>query len=219
MNVQAVDVSFNSYESGIIKRSNPVTLLPSRKDLIESSESLLTNRFLESIRKFDQLDPDTEAKNTKSAYLLLPIVEIYQDIEKIKTYIENSKEDRSYLDKATAIINNQKYGKTALKKLFNRYSDNIFYNDPRRANLYLAGGAMPSTRQTQQYLVRNEILTTLVNIKEDIEFLKLDLNDQQLADSIDDCREAIEAMKQYLNLADPEDVREATAILKGNELN
>merc|ERR1712039_687207 len=48
------------------------------------------------------------------------------------------------------------------KKVFNAYSDNIYYSSSSaEANVYLLGGATPSTSQTTQYLLRNEALKQL----------------------------------------------------------
>ena len=42
----------------------------------------------------------------------------------------------------------------AIKKAFNAYSDNVYYEkgDSDRANLYLLGGTPPSSKQTIQYM-------------------------------------------------------------------
>ena len=42
--------------------------------------------------------------------------------------------DKNDLKKAVEIITNSKYDTVIFKKTFNRYSDNIFYTDSKRAS-------------------------------------------------------------------------------------
>ena len=50
------------------------------------------------------------------------------------------------------------------KRIFNQFSDNIYYaSDTTEANVYLLGGATPSSGQTQQYLLRNEAIKQAIS--------------------------------------------------------
>lgn len=201
--------------------SKPLT---TRQVIIRKTENFLTNPVLEGIRKIDQLDPDTDMKTSNKVILLIPIVDILHDLETIlqnlRSFRESPKSEKPLAESLTILDNEAKYDKVIFKKIFNRYSDNIYYSDPERANLYLAGGAMPGTIQTEQYLYRNEALTSIENVKEDIRLLmqgKLaDQNNadlQAIDDTIDDCSEAIEALNSYLKLTDPEVVQSAKKIV------
>ena len=56
------------------------------------------------------------------------------------------------------------FATTEFKRIFNAYADNIYYSSgSEEANAYLLGGATPSTRQTTQYLLRNEVRSRMAN--------------------------------------------------------
>ena len=199
----AVDVS---------DRPPPAT---TRQKMIRASENILTNPVLESLRKADQLDPDEQAEPqaTKALYLV-PILVVNADIQFIGDSIEKlstltSKNDidqklKSILD----VLNKDVYETKTFKKTFNKYADNIYYSDPREANLYLGGGTTPTSKQTTQYLLRNDLLTSIGNIKGDILAMQKEgiTGDMVLEDSLDDVKEAQGSMKQYLAMADKEDI-------------
>lgn len=82
---------------------------------------------------------------------------------------------------------------------------------------------MPTSLQTQQYLLRNQALTQLDNVRDDVRLMLDDVRKgqgpttQDVADAVDDCREALDAMKSYLDLADPEDVKLATKVILSSQ--
>ena len=57
---------------------------------------------------------------------------------------------------AAAALASPAFETKAIKKAFNAYSDNVYYEkgDSDRANLYLLGGTPPSSKQTIQYMSR-----------------------------------------------------------------
>ncbi len=57
---------------------------------------------------------------------------------------------------AQAALASPAFETKAIKKAFNAYSDNVYYEkgDSDRANLYLLGGTPPSSKQTIQYMWR-----------------------------------------------------------------
>jgi hypothetical protein len=182
----------------------------------KGNPEFLKNPVLEAIRKIDQVDPDTEFQNVNKVILLVPIIDIEKDIQTVSKLITA---DASNLLEANTILTNKKFDTAPFKKTFNRYSDNIYYSDPERANIYLGGGAVPNTQQTTQYLFRNSALTAIGDIKEDVKLLldaiknNVAIDQQSVADAVDDCREALEALTSYLELADPVDVKEARSIV------
>jgi len=191
-----------------------------RQEIIRETENFLFNsKVLEAVRKMDQLEPDEDVLQTNKAILLVPIIDILEDIQTVSKQISAGE-----LQKAFDSLSSPKFETKLFKKTFNRYSDNIFISDPKRTNIYLAGGAMPTSLQTQQYLLRNQALTSLDNVRDDVRLMLEDIkkgsstnrpstNDQDVIDAIDDCREALEAMQSYLLLADPEDVKLATKVV------
>ncbi len=73
------------------------------------------------------------------------------------------------------------------------------------------GGTTPTSKQTTQYLLRNDLLTSIGNIKGDIlAMLKEGIKgDMVLEDALDDIKEAQSSMRQYLEMADKEDLNVA----------
>jgi len=206
----------------------------------EERRNILTNKFLEGIRKASQVDYDNKYSdaaidqavkdddNSKLVLLLIPIVNIKNDLQMISDLI--SQPSYINLSKAHTLLTSSSYDTKQLKKTFNRYADNIYYSNPDRANLYLGGGAVPDTKQTEKYLLRNEVITNINNLHDDIDTLLLeaanqkgsngkgsttddiDATDQDYIDTMDDCRTALESMQQYLSLVDIDDLELATRL-------
>ena len=198
--------------------------LTTRQVIIRQTENFLTNPILEALRKADQLDadfPDDDARReTTKVLLLVPIIEIENEMVKIDKLLGGSI-DKTRLELAQRILLEPKYGSKVFKKIFNRYSDNIFYTNSKQANLYLAGGTTPSSQQTTQYLFRNSILTAIEFVQQDIAEL-LDsiekngaVSEQDVQDAASDLADASKALKSYLLLADPEDLAVARQLLNG----
>ena len=116
--------------------------------------------------------------------------------------------------------------KIIFKKSFNAFADNIYYSDPDRANLYLGGGAIPKTTQSVAYLLRNEILTNLEDMKAEVQYLtkevgKISSNDEIAAMKDEDqldmdelfrlSNAANDGMKKYLDLVPPRELEAARA--------
>lgn len=184
--------------------------------------NILTNRLLEKIRIVDQVEPDViTSMKTPSVFLLMPIVELDNDLHEAMSLFTTPKLDS--VKQIRTLLARPEYDTKGLKTMFNRYADNIFYSDPERSNAYLAGGAVPDSMQTQKYLIRNEVMRTVGNLRDDVTMLLAAVNppsdvaawtsNQDYLDTIDDCREALAAMKQYLNLVDTIDLSTAKDIL------
>lgn len=196
-----------------------------RVKLIRETENFLTNPVLEAIRKMDQLENDESiALESQKAILLYPIVEISKEIEYIKTklisikFYKNDNDEKviqNTLNEVQNILQSNKYKSVDFKKIFNRYSDNIFYQDPRRANLYLGGGAIPDSSMTTKYLYRNVALTSIEDLKDDINTIIKEnkWNDKiTIDDTIDDINIIIDALDNYFKLCDPNDNKMALEI-------
>ena len=199
-----------------------------RVKLIRQTENFLTNPVLEAIRKIDQLENDESISlESQKSILLYPIVEISIEIDNIKTKLESIKLNNvndekiitNTLNEIQNILQSNKYNSKEFKKIFNRYSDNIFYKDPRQANLYLGGGAIPDSSMTTKYLYRNVALTSIEDLKDDINTIIKDnrYNDKIIIDdTIDDINEIIDALDNYIKLCDPNDYKMAYEIYKSS---
>ena len=150
----------------------PLPPLTTRQTVVRATNNALaSNKILETIRKMDQFDDDDQVTSkTNTVFLLLPIVELEGEFDSMKDLFDKSKEDTT-IPTIKSILLQEKYSTVNLKKMFNRYSDNIYYTDPNRANIYLAGGALPDSMQTQRYLLRNDVITFMGNVREDFEQL------------------------------------------------
>ena len=189
----------------------------------------LTNPVLEKLRILEQAEKDNIQydgelekgdagnKGKVDAYpaLLVPILNIESDLNEVRSLVRSggeSKPSKEAMSKALAILQQPTYEKINFKKTFNRYGDNIYYNDPDRANLYLGGGATPKTEQSIAYLLRNDILTNMENLRAELEYLiKSDENDTEYLFSYADICSS--AMKKYLAQVPPNQLEEAKRIL------
>jgi hypothetical protein len=193
--------------------------MSTRQKVIRTTSNFLTNPVLENLRKSDQLERDEGGIHTE--VLLVPILEIYDDLATIRDAVASSADAGSPNENIASvlkILEQSSYQVKSIKSFFNRYSDNIYYADPAESNLYLAGGATPSSRQTQQYLLRNQILTDIADIRDDLKSMKgatgMKAEDwrQLCADNVDDIEDALANLKEYLGMADPKDLSLAKKI-------
>ena len=199
--------------------ASDVSIDLNRIELIRKTESFLTNPVLEAMRKIDQMDMDIEKSNQK-ALILYPIIEISKEIEQVKSKliaININENEKALVNEIQSILASPKYVPKEFKKIFNRYSDNIFYQDPRRANLYLGGGAIPDSSMTQKYLYRNVALTSIEYLKDDMNtIIKENKWGDQVAidDAMEDADDAIDAFDNYFKLCDPSDIAMALEVYK-----
>eukprot|EP00571_Detonula_confervacea_P015061 CAMPEP_0172309362 /NCGR_PEP_ID=MMETSP1058-20130122/9676_1 /TAXON_ID=83371 /ORGANISM="Detonula confervacea, Strain CCMP 353" /LENGTH=318 /DNA_ID=CAMNT_0013021975 /DNA_START=60 /DNA_END=1016 /DNA_ORIENTATION=+ len=156
----------------------------------------LTNSVLEKIRILNQDEADNmkyggelesgSAKPTEfDQYvdLLQPILSVEHDLAAVDQLLVNNdsnkpitKEDYIALfEKANVILSNPLFVKINFKKAFNAFADNIYYSDPDRANLYLGGGAIPKTSQSIAYLLRNDVLTSVEDMRAEVQYLLKEL--------------------------------------------
>jgi len=191
-----------------------------RQVLIQKTQDILTSPVLEAFRKLDQAEQDEgpiSSRKQNGALLLYPIVKIENEIVAVQSLINSG--NAQSLSKAEQILSRDVYtNPKVFKKTFNMYSDNIFYSDPKQANLYLSGGTTPDTTQTEQYLFRNAALTALQNMQDDVKSLlsstALTYDSQAIEDAVDDCREALDALHSYFERANPNDLQIARKILQ-----
>ena len=212
-----------------------LTLMPSsasaRDEIFKPNP--LTNSLLEQLRILEQVDKDNIKyggelekgdagnKGKVDAYpsLLVPILKIDMEFNEIRSLVRSggeSKPSKEAMSKALAILQQPTYDKINFKKTFNKYGDNIYYNDPDRANLYLGGGATPKNEQSIAYLLRNDVLTNMENLRAELEYLiKSDENEtEDLYSYADICTSA---MKKYLAIVPPNELKEAQKVLSSEQ--
>ena len=208
----------------------------------------LTNRFLEEIRIREQDEKDNiyggelESGSAKPdgldqyVELLQPILTVEKDLSTVNQLINSNsdnannkpvtKEEYTALfEKVTAILSKSQFDKINFKKAFNAFADNIYYSDPDRANLYLGGGAVPKTSQSIAYLLRNDILTGIEDMRAEVQYLLKELAKLSPGEMVKVDREkgldleeilglsktASEGMIKYLDLVPPKELELAKA--------
>ena len=112
--------------------------------------------------------------------------------------------------------------------LFNSYADNIVVT-VEQAKAGGEGTGMPSLLQTNQYLIRNSIITHLSDLRDDINSFDAsdsttdkqvdkvvrDLRENRLAeDALSDCMAVLDDFAQYVALADLDDYEQAMHALR-----
>jgi len=192
-----------------------------RKKVLDVTNNFLANnKALETVRRMEQMDFDDSQTNKE--ILMVPIVRISRDFEIIEKDLssllnvgENDDLGVTNLKHSKDILEKPEYSTKVTKSIFNRYSDNIYLASPDQANVYLAGGTLPSTLQTEQYLLRNKVLTAIQNVQQDLSTMleekpaarRGDAWRQVVEDSLSDLAEGKESLTSYLLLADPTDVK------------
>jgi hypothetical protein len=158
---------------------------------------------------------DAGNKGQVGAYpkLLVPILRIDQELSEIKLLVRDEDRPKAW-SKALKILQNDKYEKIPFKKIFNAYGDNIYYSDPDRANAYLGGGASPKAEQSIAYLLRNDVLSNVENLKAELEYLLK--NEDEVDDLYKYADIAGSAMKKYLAIVPPNELEEALKNMAGN---
>jgi hypothetical protein len=101
------------------------------------------------------------------------------------------------------------------KRVFNAFSDNIYYTSGTdEANAYLLGGATPSNAQTTQYLLRNEALKQIDELRDEIRFQQQQPSEKREVDVAQEAMAAaLKAFDDYLKLAPPDQLATARTAL------
>jgi len=187
----------------------------------------LTNPVLEKIRILEQAEADNVQYNGElemgdagnrgkvSQYpaLLVPILKIASELSEINTLVQ----DPENWKKAKNILSQEKYEKIQFKKIFNKFGDNIYYSDPDRANVYLGGGASPNSNQSLAYMLRNDILTNMESLGAELDYLLKDTTSAdekaQTEDLLSYAKSCDDAMKRYLELVPPNEIKIAEDLM------
>ncbi|KAL9189457.1 hypothetical protein ACHAXT_009132 [Thalassiosira profunda] len=202
----------------------------------------LTNPVLEQMRIWEQDEKDNikyggelesgTAKITgleQYTGLLQPILTVEKDLATIDKLLTegkpSTKEDyTAVFEKVDGILALSIFDKISFKKAFNAFADNIYYSDPDRANLYLGGGAIPKNSQSIAYLLRNDMLTNIEDMRPEVKYLMKELGKKgsgetvavgegglELEEILGMSKTANEGMKKYLDLVPPKELDAARA--------
>eukprot|EP00587_Corethron_hystrix_P006760 CAMPEP_0113315700 /NCGR_PEP_ID=MMETSP0010_2-20120614/11266_1 /TAXON_ID=216773 ORGANISM="Corethron hystrix, Strain 308" /NCGR_SAMPLE_ID=MMETSP0010_2 /ASSEMBLY_ACC=CAM_ASM_000155 /LENGTH=277 /DNA_ID=CAMNT_0000172259 /DNA_START=279 /DNA_END=1113 /DNA_ORIENTATION=+ /assembly_acc=CAM_ASM_000155 len=204
---------------------------PAEASDIPWKKNPLTNKVLENIRILDQTAADNiryggelapgdvpEVGSGALTNLLAPILRIDADIQRLNDLVHLSNGEG--LEEASTVLAKEVFTKVGFKRTFNAYGDNIYYTDPDRANLYLGGGAAPTSEQTTAYLTRNEILTNIEALQAEVEYLlkikKGIIKDEYVTEDLFDYAEkASKGMARYLSGIPPNEMAAVRKFMKG----
>lgn len=79
--------------------------------------------------------------------------------------------------------------------------------------MYLGGGATPKTEQSLAYLLRNDVLTNIENLRAELEYLLKNGETTETNDLFQYADVATSAMKKYLAIVPPNELAEAKKAL------
>lgn len=210
-----------------------ITLLSTTPSNAESDifkPNPLANPILEKIRIWEQDEADNiiykgelaSGSSGPAAFdqyvaLLQPILTVERDIVSLETLIDNGHVDLMVLQQMNEIVSKPNLDKKAFKKAFNAFADNIYYVDTDRANVYLGGGATPGSTQSIAYLLRNDVLTNVEDMRAEVAYLVRELEKGGrigegglvLDDLIGMVKMAKGGMRKYLDLVPPKELEAA----------
>jgi hypothetical protein len=196
----------------------------------KADRPMLTSSLLERYRIWDQEVADNlkyggelergdaANKGRVDAYpeLLVPILRMQDDLAHIQLLVSSAAAvvGPDEWRQVQRIVTQPPYETKQFKTIFNAYGDNIYYSDPDRANLYLAGGATPKNEQSLAYLLRNDLLTAVQNVQVEVDYC---LNHVDAARHENDvamyASQAADSLAHYLDLVPPRELDRARALL------
>jgi len=174
---------------------------------------VIDQEYADSIKYDGELAPSTPQMRETYAKLLVPIISIEQGLKTVHELIKQP--NVVGLSQANEILSQSQFKVKEFKRIFNAFADNIYYTDPDRANLYLAGGATPKPAQSLAYLLRNDILTNLDALQAEVVYLLRVLKtggELESADLLEYGNNCNDAMVKYMALVPPEELKMARGI-------
>lgn len=197
--------------------SSPMDLAPMFTEVERNRQinSILASKPFEMLRILEQESVDDTKyggelslsfdQPPSSVILLIPIAIIEAKLRAIRADVADPKK----WDAMRKELGAPPFEKKAFKKAFNAFADNIYYSsESMSANAYLGGGATPSTTQTVQYMLRNEVLGNVELAEAELGYLVRVRDDGSVGadalvgEELDDLKEfldkALDALGQYL---------------------
>jgi len=202
------------------------------------SSPVQTSPVLEKFRKLEQTEKDllmyqseladpNDKTTNQSVERLIPLLRLLDLLKGIATKAETleSEEGAAKLLAEVEAVANKLPAKAkrregdvvnvpGLKLVFNTYSDNIFFSDPERSNIYLKGGATPTNNQSILYLARNDIISKLEDLVAELKFASKNRGNFKESD-LKGCGGSLRsAVVYFVKELDGEDVKQALANMK-----
>ena len=145
--------------------------------------------------------------------LLVPIVQIQRTLNGVAPLLK----DFGEWPRVQLLLSTGPFATTEFKRIFNAFSDNIYYvSGSSEANAYLLGGATPSSLQTKQYLLRNEVLKQVNELVDEIVYqLKLPDDQRETEVAEEYLEKAQKYLAEYLALAPPDEFAAAREAVYG----
>lgn len=182
------------------------------------------------------------AKDGKpSPVVLVPLLQAQERLEAVAELIESGIEsgDTGDWNKASILLKQKPFTPTKeLKRLFNAYTDNIYFSDSSRKNMYLDGSAMlgagqstfgfgtfsvgnggasPESKDTFTYLYRNEVLNNVDALVAELAYL-IKQAEAGVDESTDDLmlylKQARDNFNKYLDNIPAQDLQKARNFVK-----
>ena len=190
-----------------------------------SRDNGLQNKWLEKLRIVLQDSADDISyggelapggpPSAKPELLLAAIVQMEATLKKLAPMLA----DQSKWDAARLTVSTGPFAPLEFKRIFNAYSDNIYYTtESSEANAYLLGGASPSSRQTTQYLLRNEALRQLGELRDELKYQQgLPVAERETEVAFEALAACVKAFDDYLKLAPPDELQLATIAASGQQ--
>ena len=147
------------------------------------------------------------------ALQLIPIVQMQAKLRKSSPMVD----DQAQWPALYQIMTTGSFADKEFKRIFNLYADNIYYSaSTAEANGYLLGGATPSTSQTTQYLLRNEMLKYVSELADEIKYqqgLPTEKRETEAAREYMD--KLLKYFDEYLGLSPPPELKLAREAVYG----
>lgn len=212
--------------SGALLLASPVSAADNRGFVLappEPRDNGLQAKWLEKLRIYLQDEADAVQYGGELApggppsstplLLLVPILQMQKTLSKCSGPIK----DFEQWPRLQLLLSTGPFAPTEFKRIFNAYSDNIYYQSgSAEANAYLLGGATPSSQQTKQYLLRNEVLKQLGELTDEFVYqLKLPEAQRETEVAEEYLENAQKYLAEYLSLAPPEEYEAAKEAVYG----
>ncbi|CAB1096324.1 unnamed protein product [Ectocarpus sp. CCAP 1310/34] len=185
-------------------------------DPVRKVQEQLRIRAQEEFDNVEALASPEGGKTLQPVLALVPIITLRLQLDEV----ESNLKDPRLFGAALTILQAQDFQKKDIKRVFNAYSDNIYYlPDSDRENKYLQGGATPSSRQTLQYLLRNDVIDNVEALTAEISYLirerevggEADTDEKDLRMYLGKCKQSFD---KYLGMVLQNEIDEATDMAK-----
>ena len=142
---------------------------------------------------------------------LVPILQMQITLQKCQHLLA----DPSNWASLVTVLTTGPFETVEFKRTFNAFSDNIYYSSgSEEANAYMLGGATPSSRQTTQYLLRNEALKQLGEVVDELRYQLRQPSESRESDLVlESMDKLLSSFDDYLSLVPASQLSQAQSVL------